>query len=394
MVSCDGLERNDRTGGEPLCRSRIGRSEDRVIVELAIGDLRRRLTVTRSADQPITNRQTAAKEAPAMQVGLYSITYLGVWYRGPALTLDQLIDRARQYGYAGIEIDGKRPHGNPLDLPQSRCLDVRRRAEEAGVEIYAVAANNDFSSPIPEHRESQLAHVRDLIRMTADLGAPALRVFAAWPGVTLSPNGGRYDVARRVWAVAHEECTAEQSWEWCRSALVESARWAGEHGVTLALQNHPPVIDSGEDMLRMIREVGSPSLKACLDAPLAKQQRVVDMRQAVREVGSLQVLSHFGGEYERDPDGRVRGYVRRSDGLTPEDFYADFVRGLVEIGYDGYIGYELCHPLPKVDGETVGIEFAEKNARLAAEYMRALIAEVRPTATIVGTGGLTFRGGD
>jgi sugar phosphate isomerase/epimerase len=351
-----------------------------------------------------------------MKVGLYSITYLGLWYRGPALTVEQLIGRARQYGYAGIEIDGKRPHGNPLDLPKSRCLELRRRADDQGVEIHAVAANNDFSSPIPEHRESQLAYVRDLIRMTADLGAPALRMFAAWPGVTLSPHGGqpspsasagldeatrcgpgrgvgRYDIARRIWSSAHEEFTREQAWDWCRSALVEAARWAGEHGVTLALQNHSPIIDSCEDMLRMIREVGSPSLKACLDAPLAKQQGVLDMRQAVRDVGSLQALSHFGGEYEQDADGRVRGYVRQPqmnadtrrpdlDGLTPEDFYADFVRGLLEIGYEGYIGYELCHPLPKVDGETVGIEFAEKNARLAAEYMRALIANLRQASPV------------
>ena len=50
-----------------------------------------------------------------VKVGLYSITYLGVWYRGAALTLEQVIDRAKQYGYEGVEIDGKRPHGNPLD---------------------------------------------------------------------------------------------------------------------------------------------------------------------------------------------------------------------------------------------------------------------------------------
>jgi hypothetical protein len=47
-----------------------------------------------------------------------------------------------------------------------------------------------------------------------------------------------------------------------------------------------------------------------------------------------------------------------------------------EIGYRGYIGYELCHVLPVVNGQTVGIEFAEKNAQLAAEFMRGLIAEV------------------
>ena len=44
-----------------------------------------------------------------------------------------------------------------------------------------------------------------------------------------------------------------------------------------------------------------------------------------------------------------------------------------QIGYSGYMGYELCHPLPVVDGQTVGVEFAEKNAKLAAEFMRGLI---------------------
>jgi sugar phosphate isomerase/epimerase len=201
--------------------------------------------------------------------------------------------------------------------------------------------------------------------------------------VTLSPDGARYDLARRVWAVAHEAFTREQAWDRCRSALVESAGWAAEHGVTLALQNHPPIIDTPVDMLRMIREVGSPYLKACLDAPLAKKQGVSDMRQALREVGALQILSHFGGEYEGESGENApgtRGYVRQADGsLTPEDFYADFIRGLLEIGYDGYIGYELCHPLPKVDGATVGIDFADRNARCAAEYMRSIFAEVAQT---------------
>ena len=50
-----------------------------------------------------------------------------------------------------------------------------------------------------------------------------------------------------------------------------------------------------------------------------------------------------------------------------------------EIGYDGYIGYELCHQLPVVDGQTVGIEYADENARLAAEFMRNLIDAAVPS---------------
>ena len=229
-----------------------------------------------------------------MKLGLYSITYLGVWYRGDALTLEQVIDRAREYGYDGVEIDGKRPHGNPLDLPAARRLDLRRRAEAAGVEIYAVAANNDFSSPVPEHREAQLAYINDLIRMTADLGAPDpshvrrvarrhLRALCVLRGHDSASSAavGRYDVARRIWAAAHEGVPKEQTWAWCRDGLIESARRAADQGVMLALQNHPPVVDNGDDMLRMVREVGSPALQACFDAPLARRQGVVDMRAAL-----------------------------------------------------------------------------------------------------------------
>jgi sugar phosphate isomerase/epimerase len=318
-----------------------------------------------------------------MKLGLYSITYLGVWYRGRALTIEELIDRARDYGYDGVEIDGKRPHGNPLDLPRRRCQELQLKAQDAGVEIYAVAANNDFSSPVPEYRESQLLYVRDLIRMTVDLSVKTLRMFAAWPGLTITPEGARYTKARQIWREAHLDVAPEQTWEWCREGLAEAARWAGDAGVTLALQNHAPVTNSPADMLRMIRDVGSPHLMACLDAPLAARQGVTSMQQAAREVAGLQVLSHFGGEYERATDDSVRGLVRNPDEtLTPEDYYLDFALGMQEIGYDGYLGYELCHPLPKINGEPVGIEFADLNARLAAEYMRGILkqAERAPAA--------------
>jgi hypothetical protein len=53
--------------------------------------------------------------------------------------------------------------------------------------------------------------------------------------------------------------------------------------------------------------------------------------------------------------------------------------GLLDIGYKGYAGFELCHPLPVVDGRTVGVEFVDKNAQLAAEYMRGILAEAKKT---------------
>src|SRR5947209_15607372 len=54
-------------------------------------------------------------------------------------------------------------------------------------------------------------------------------------------------------------------------------------------------------------------------------------------------------------------------------YYRDFARAMHEIGYRGYISYELCHQLPVLEGETVGIEFAHKNAQLAVEFMREIL---------------------
>ena len=310
-----------------------------------------------------------------MKLGLYSITYLGLWYRGKELTLPEMIGRARDYGYDGIEIDGKRPHGNPLDWPTARCRELRSLADGEGIDIYAVAANNDFSNPVPEVREAQICFVRELIRMAADLGAPTLRVFLAWWGVTRHPQLATYDIAEGYWPIVHEKFPAEEIWGWCREALVECARYAGDAGVTLALQNHKPLIDNHHDLLRMIREVDSPHLKACLDAPLMPDRSTAGISEGARAVGSLQVLTHFGGEFERRPDGSIRGF-ERNDGVVGEDtnqYYADFARAMAEIGYDGYIGYELCHQLPVVNGQTVGSEYADEQARLAAEFMRAII---------------------
>jgi sugar phosphate isomerase/epimerase len=211
--------------------------------------------------------------------------------------------------------------------------------------------------------------MRELIRMTADLDVKLLRVFLAWPGVTTLPDGGaRYDIAGRIWNEAHRDFSEERIWDWCRDGLKEAASFANDHGITLALQNHRPVIRNYRDVLRMIKEIGMPSLKACFDARLEHEMSPEDLIRATREVGALQVLSHYGNEYD-EVDGKI---VPKDDEKLPAQ-----VQGLLDIGYQGYLGFELCHPLPRVDGKLVGLEFADKNTRLAAQYARQLIAAAR-----------------
>src|SRR5262249_10181047 len=156
--------------------------------------------------------------------GLYSITYLGLWYRGEALPLPAMIARAKQYGYDGIEIDGKRPHGNPLDWPKPRCRELRSIADGEGIDIFAVAAHNDFNNPVPDARAAASVYIAHLPKQRQVLGPLTLRLSLAWWAAPQLPNVAIYDIPKPLWAVAHEPFPPEEIWSWCREALAECAR--------------------------------------------------------------------------------------------------------------------------------------------------------------------------
>jgi hypothetical protein len=118
----------------------------------------------------------------------------------------------------------------------------------------------------------------------------------------------------------------------------------------------------------MVNEVGSAHLKICFDARLEHTLDEVAVRKAVNQVGALQTLWHYGGEYDRG----IAGITVKGD----EKCLAEML-GLLDIGYQGYAGFELCHPLPVVNGQTVGLEFVDKNSQLAAEYMRGIQVEAK-----------------
>ncbi len=309
-----------------------------------------------------------------MKIGLYSITYLGIWYHGRALTVKELITQARQLGYEGVELDGKRPHCNPMDLDARARAEIRDHLEREGMALSAIASNNDFSSPVPEHRECQMLMVREQIRLARDLGAPVVRLFAAWPGVTMRGPVATYEISRPGWQRTFPEVSMEERWGFVRECLAEVSKIAEDEGVTLALQNHAPVIESWEDMLRFIREVNSPALKACLDLPLLKEQDDDSVRRAALATGSLQALSHFGGEYERGPDGRPIPYPYAGP-QQPAHNYRAFVKAMAEIGYEGFINYELCHPIPARGGRLPDLDFVHEQAALALSYMRGILEE-------------------
>ncbi len=311
-----------------------------------------------------------------MKIALHSVTYSGFFYRGRALSLEEVIARVREAGYDGLEIMAKRPHGSPLDLDAKRRRELRELADSYQVEIAILAAYTDFSGPDPLRREMNLMYLRGVIELARDLGVDKVRVFAAgMKGV---------DPKLPYW----------EHWRLCREGLREAARIAEEHGVVLGLQNHPPIIETYRDVLSMIEEVGSESLKAVVDPELLIWTGDVDpldpdvgrrLREVYREVGDLLIHVHVGdvvirrGQLVWSPDGTMAmtrmprlERVPLGEGLFGR-IAKPFVEALADVGYNGFISYEICSPR-YVGHELVTLEDVDEEVRRGARYLRALLS--------------------
>ncbi|NQU85574.1 MAG: sugar phosphate isomerase/epimerase [Mariniphaga sp.] len=334
-----------------------------------------------SANATTINREKAnpAKQNSGqanIKIGLYSISYLGIWYNGPALTFEEMVKRAKDVGYDGIELDNKRPLGNPMDLNQAARDKMRNLVEKNGMEIPCVAANNDFSSPIQEQREMQLLMVKETIKLAADVGAKIVRLFAAWFGVPIHNGIGTYDFVRGdfyTYERKYPYVTRIDKWSYVRECLKEVTGFAEEYGITLVLQNHPPLTDHWKDCYNMVKEVNSENLKVCLDLPMMIKHDKEWVENAVRTVGNLQTHSHFGGEYFRDSSGKVQQKVISSKFGKPLPDYGHFLELMDEISYNGWFTFELCHPVLTDSHEVAGIEYVHEQVELAHEFMKDII---------------------
>ncbi len=316
-------------------------------------------------------------KAGRIKLGLYSISYGGIWYKGPALSFDALCSKAKEYGFDGVELDNKRPMGDPMDLDQKKRDDMRNSLAKYGLEIPCVAANNDFSSPVPEHRECQLLMVRETARLAKDLGAKVVRLFAAWPGVPIHDGVGTYDLTRGsefyTFQRQYPFTTRLDRYNFVKECLREAAKMGEESGIVMALQNHAPLIRGWRDTYDLVREVNSPWLKICLDLPIFEKLEKEYVANAVRTVGKLQVHSHFGGEYYRDTDGTIKPRVLDyyAGGMIPD--YTHYIGLMNEISYNGYFTFELCHNVLNEDHTYAGIEFVHEQVQLAREYMHNIV---------------------
>ena len=271
-----------------------------------------------------------------MKPALHTVSYAGVWPGQARLELDEIIPRAADLGYAGLMLMAKRPHASVLDMTLKRREQVRALLERHRVGVACLAGYNDFTMgagrlDIPV-REMQIHFITELARLAADLSAPAVRVFTGF---------------------SRSEVPFQTQWNWVVDALRECAKRAAEHDVIIGVQNHHDIASHWQLMRDLIDEVNEPNCRAMFDA-WTPALHGDDLAEAVKGMGQ-RIVHTTVADYVRRPRfdylPELVNFARRDDAvrMVPpgEGFidYAAFFGALAQVGYDGYVGCEICAPL-------------------------------------------------
>lgn len=302
------------------------------------------------------------QKAWALTPVLHSVSYAGVWRGQAQLNVEEFLSKAKELGFTHVELMAKRPHVSPLDYDSEARKKLRARAEALGLKMVCLAGYPDFTAsadkPGIPSAEMNAIYMGEVARLARDLGVPIVRVFTGY-----ERQGVPFDAQ---WGIVVQ-------------GLRLAARKAAEYGITLAVQNHHDIAVHPDATLWLLREVNEPNCKAAFDAwsPALQGINGQDLKQAVIKMGSYVAYTTVA-DYVKHPrftyDATLTDYLRRDDVVRAVPFgkgfidYKAFFEGLKEIGYQGYVAYEMCEVLEGGGS----IENLDRTARQFLEYFRGL----------------------
>jgi sugar phosphate isomerase/epimerase len=270
-----------------------------------------------------------------MQLGLFSISYGGLWGQA-TLDLRAFVRRAAELGYDAVMLAGKRPHLSPLDFDPVTVNTLRDELKATGIKCSVIAAYTDLTpssaTEVP-FIEMQIAYVESLCWLGAILGASVVRVFTAYEAPGQSPHA---------------------NWQRVVTVLREMCDRAAANKITIAIQNHHDVGLHTDALLELLHDVGRTNCKLGFDA-WSPALRGEDLYE-VAKVAAPHTAITTNADYIRLPRYRYRPEVVNYEPLLPELVravpfgtgfidYPEFFRGLRDGGFDGLATFEMCSPI-------------------------------------------------
>jgi sugar phosphate isomerase/epimerase len=291
---------------------------------------------------------------------LHSVSYMGIWRGQATLTVDEFLVKAKQLGFDGVMLAAKRPHVSLIDYDDATRQKLKARIKELGLELVCLAGYCDFTSGVDKagipNTEIQAIYIGELARLARDLGTSMVRVYTGYERPDLP-----YD---KQYAMVVE-------------GLQLAGKIAAKYGITLAVQNHHDIALHHDAMKWLLDEVNLPNVKAAFDcwSPTLEGLSSEEIRKAVFTMKPY-IVHTTTADYKELPRFRYdlnhTNYLKQESQMRAVPMgqgfldYKSFINTLKEIGYQGYIAYEMCEVL---DGGG-SIENLDRSAKAFLEYVK------------------------
>jgi len=238
-------------------------------------------------------------------------------------SLEYYLDSMVRCGIKNVDFWGAAPHYSRLNYRTAReamvkLKSIRKHIDDRDLKVVVYTPETlaypfSYSSPEKAVRDSTIRYMEAAMEDALILGTNQL---------FLNTGCGLRDLPR------------EDSWKRCVESIRTLCEKACAYGIDMIIEQLQPyesnLLVSQEDMLRMLLEVDSPALKACVDV-VAMEVMGEDLRTQYALFGDRIQLFHYC-------DGDPSGHSILGTGNLP---LKDYLTIMEEHDFEGYLSLEI-----------------------------------------------------
>jgi sugar phosphate isomerase/epimerase len=252
----------------------------------------------------------------AIRLGISTYSY---WhFRGDKTPIETVIDQAAKLDVAGVDI----LHQQMESEDPAYLQRLKRHAFRAGVDLISLSIHQNFVSPDPAVRQTNIDHTIRCIELAYEMGIPCIRL-----------NSGRWGTIKsfddlmdlRGEEPPLEGYTEDDAFNWCIQSIEACLPKAAECGVILALENHWGLTRTPEGVLRIVDALPSPWVGALMDTGNFREDLYPRLEKMAPQAIFVQAKTYHGG----------------GEWYTLDVDYDKVAAILNNAGYQGYISLEF-----------------------------------------------------
>jgi len=205
--------------------------------------------------------------------------------RGPGVTLLQVLEFAAKCGFAGFDATGYFFASYPKPPDNATLDEFRRTGADLGLAISGTGVRNNFTTSDAAVRNAGVQLIQQWVEVAARLDAPVIRVFADT------------QIRGQTWQTVAKGFTRDQVQAWIADDLRQCADHGKQFGVRIGVQNHGDFLQTGQQLLDLVKAVDSDWCRPIVDTGYFKtSDPYVDMALVAPQAVNWQIKQSPLGE--------------------------------------------------------------------------------------------------